>query len=63
MLALLRLRQEKDARASKSPAAAETAPADVRAAARAYVDSFITENPDRCFRKVQLEQAVAGEAS
>jgi Ca-activated chloride channel family protein len=39
-------------------AANDTASTDRAAAAREYVDSFITENPDRCFGKVRLEGAV-----
>jgi len=49
---------QKDADASKSRAATDTAPADVHVAARAYVDGFITENPDQCFGTVALESAV-----
>ena len=56
-LALCACSEKKDADAAKSPAATGTAPADLNAAARAYVDSFITEDPDRCFGKVELEQA------
>lgn len=57
-LALCACSEKKGGEASKSPAATGTAPADLNAAARAYVDSFITEDPDRCFGKVELEHAV-----
>ncbi|MBO9557712.1 MAG: VWA domain-containing protein [Caulobacter sp.] len=56
-LALCACGGQKNTAASKSQAATATMPADVHAAARTYVDSFITENPDRCFGKVELEQA------
>ena len=48
---------KKDTNAN-SEAATDTASTDRSTAARAYVDSFITENPDRCFGKVGLEEAV-----
>lgn len=49
---------KEDAGAATSEAATGRAPADNQTAARAYVDSFITEDPDRCFGKVALERAV-----
>jgi Ca-activated chloride channel family protein len=48
---------KKDTNAN-SEAATDTASTDRPTAAREYVDSFITENPDRCFGKVGLEEAV-----
>ncbi|SHL52692.1 Ca-activated chloride channel family protein [Sphingobium sp. YR657] len=45
-------------REDQSEIAADMASAELPKTARAYVDSFITENPDRCFGKVELEKAV-----
>jgi Ca-activated chloride channel family protein len=48
---------KKDTNAS-SETATDIASTERPTAAREYVDSFITENPDRCFGKVELEEAV-----
>lgn len=42
---------------ANSQTAADTASTDLPRTAREYVDSFITENPDSCFGKVELEKA------
>jgi Ca-activated chloride channel family protein len=47
---------KKDTNAS-SETASGTASTDRPTAAREYVDSFITDNPDQCFGKVALEKA------
>jgi|GEM_PF-3147715 len=48
---------EKATDASKSQAATKAASADVHTVARDYVDGFITQDPEQCFGKVELEQA------
>lgn len=45
-------------REAESETATGIASTDLPKTAREYVESFITENPDRCFGKVELEQAV-----
>jgi Ca-activated chloride channel family protein len=57
-LALCACGGKKDTEASKSQAATDAATADLHTTGRAYLESFITENPDQCFGKVELEQAV-----
>lgn len=47
----------KTATDANSQTAADTASTDLPRTAREYVDSFITENPDSCFGKVELEKA------
>lgn len=45
-------------REANSETATDIASTDLPRTAREYVGSFITENPDRCFGKVELEKAV-----
>ncbi|MGC4253081.1 MAG: VWA domain-containing protein [Sphingobium sp.] len=45
-----------DRNGSEPASAANSGEADETAAARAYVDSFITRDPDECFGAVKLEQ-------
>ncbi|MET0272197.1 MAG: VWA domain-containing protein [Phenylobacterium sp.] len=56
-LALCACGAKTDTGAAKSQAATEPMSADPNPTARAYVDSFITEDADKCFGEVELEQA------